>query len=299
MVRILNQHLSPVLAGAFWMLLTVLSFVAVSVSVRALSADMAPVEILFLRAAFGTVMFLPWIARGGPGVLRTRKFGQHAVRAAMMGIGMVFWFAAIAALPLGDAIALHFTLPLFLIVFAAVILRERVDAQRWAATVVGFAGVLAIVRPGLQEVSVAVLYVLISAALYAACHAMAKPMSATESGNATAFYMNALILPGAAAALPFWWTPIEWHHAGWIALLGICGSTAHICIVHAFRHADASALAPLDFLRLVFAAAAAYLLFGDVSDLWTWAGACVIFAAAWYNTWRAHRLERAAAAALP
>jgi drug/metabolite transporter (DMT)-like permease len=289
--------MSPVLRGAAWMLLTVLSFVAVSISVRALSTDMAPVEILFLRAAFGTVMFAPWIARNGLGVLRTRKFGQHTIRAAMMGIGMVFWFAAIAALPLGDAIALHFTLPLFLIVFAAVILGESVDGRRWAATAVGFGGVLIIIRPGLEEVSPAVLYVLISAALYAACHAMAKPMSSTESGNATAFYMNALILPGAALALPFWWTPIEWGHAVWIVLLGVCGSTAHICLIRAFRHADASVLAPIDFLRLVFSAAAAYVLFGDVSDVWTWAGAGVIFLAVWYTTWRAHRVSRADAAA--
>ena len=285
--------MSPVLLGSFWMLLTVISFVCVSVSVRALSVDMAPVEILFLRSIVGTLMFVPWIARGGLRVLHTRKFPQHAIRAAMMGVGMVMWFAAIAALPLGDAIALHFTLPLFLIVFAALILREKVDAQRWIATAVGFAGVLVIIRPGMTEISIAVVYVLGSAALYAASLAMAKPMSATESGNATAFYMNALILPGAAIALPFYWTPVGWQHAGWIALLGIAGSTAHICIVRAFRHADASALAPIDFLRLVFAAGAAYVLFGDVSDAWTWTGAGIIFSAAWYNAWRARRLELA------
>jgi drug/metabolite transporter (DMT)-like permease len=286
--------LSPVLLGSFWMLLAALSFVALSVSVRALSADLGSVEILFFRCAIGVVLFVPWIARGGIRVLRTSKFGHHLLRAVLMGVGMVFWFAAIAVLPLGDAIALHFTLPLFLIIFAALILREKVDAPRWIATVTGFAGVFVILRPGLEAVSIAMIYVLISAALYAANHTMTKMMSGTESANATAFYMNFLILPGAALALPFYWTLPELRHVGWILMLGLAGSSAHVCLMRAMACAEASVLAPVDFLRLPAAALAAYFLFGDVSDRWTWLGAGVIFLAAWYNTWWASRLEAAA-----
>ena len=91
------------------MLLTTLSFVALSISVRALSADMAAVQIVFLRCLIGVLLFLPWIASEGLGALKTSKFGQHSIRAVFMGVGMILWFAAIGALPLGDAIALHFT----------------------------------------------------------------------------------------------------------------------------------------------------------------------------------------------
>ena len=104
--------------------------------------------------------------------------------------------------------------------------------------------------------------------------------------------MNLMILPVVACALPFFWVMPEWHHVGWILLLGVSGSTAHICLLRAMRYADASALAPIDFLRLVFAAIAAYFLIGDVSDFWTYIGASVIFLAAWYNTWRTHRIEK-------
>jgi drug/metabolite transporter (DMT)-like permease len=275
------------------MLMTTLSFVALSVSVRALSSDISAVEILFFRCLIGVVIFVPWIAHSGIRVLRTEKFGQHAVRAAMMGVGMVFWFLAIAALPLGDAIALHFTLPLFLIVFAAIFLREKVDLSVWIATMIGFSGVLLILRPGFQELNIAMIYVLLSGALYAGNHTMTKLMAGTESPNATAFYMNLLILPCAAAALPFSWVMPDWHHVGWILTIGIAGSTAHICLLRAFRHADANILAPIDFLRLVFAAVAAYFLFGDVSGGMTWLGACVIFLAAYYTTRKAHRIEQA------
>ena len=138
--------------GVFWMLLTTLSFVGLSVSVRALSADMAPAEILFLRCLVGVILFLPWIVHSGFKVLKTDKIGQHAIRSCFMGVGMVLWFSAIAALPLGDAIALHFTLPLFMIIFSAIFLREYVNKTRWIATLVGFTGVLIVLRPGFQVV---------------------------------------------------------------------------------------------------------------------------------------------------
>ena len=117
-------------------------------------------------------------------------------------------------------------------------------------------------------------------------------MSGTETPNATAFYMNLLILPGAAIALPFHWSMPGWEHLGWIMVLGITGTTAHTCLLKAMRHADASALAPIDFLRLVFCSIGAYFLFNDVSDFWTYQGDTVIFLAAWYNTWWARRIEQ-------
>ncbi|MBT5047501.1 MAG: DMT family transporter [Rhodospirillaceae bacterium] len=278
------------------MLLTTLSFVAMNVSIRALAGEISAVEILFFRCVIGVMIFLPWIAKNGMGVLHTQKFGHHAIRAVMMGAGMMFWFVAIAALPLGDAIALHFTLPLFLIVFAALFLKEKVDWSVWLATALGFSGVLLILRPGFQEFNIAMIYVLISGALYGGNHCITKAMSTTESPNATAFYMNLLILPGSAIALPFYWVMPQWHHVGWILLIGFAGSSAHVCLLRAFRYADANVLAPIDFLRLVFAATAAYFLFGDVSGIMTWVGACVIFMAAYYSTWRAQKLDQQAKA---
>lgn len=282
----------PLYLGAFWMLLTTLSFVALSICVRALSADMASVQIVFIRCLIGVLLFLPWIASEGIGVLKTSKFGQHIMRAMMMGVGMFLWFAAIGALPLGDAIALHFTLPLFMIIFAAIFLREHVDAIRWTATAIGFAGVLIVLRPGFQEIGWAHYFVLLSGALYGGNHVITKFMSGTESPNATAFYMNLLVLPGAAIALPFYWSMPSWEHVGWIIVLGVSGTTAHTCLLKAMRYADASALAPIDFLRLVFSSVGAYILFNDISDVWTYVGACVIFLAAWYNTWHARRVEK-------
>ena len=287
--------MSPVLLGVFWMFLTTLSFVAMSVSIRALAGEIDAVEILFFRMLIGFLIFLPWIGKNGISVLYTEKIGHHLIRSAMMAAGMIFWFVAIAALPLGDAIALHFTLPLFLILFAAIFLREKVDISVWVATFIGFSGVLLILRPGFQEVNIAMFYVLISGAFYGGNHCITKAMATTESPNATAFYMNLMILPGSALALPFFWTMPEWHHVGWLLVIGLAGTSAHICLLRAFRHADAHVLAPIDFLRLVFASILAYFLFGDVSGIMTWIGACVIFLATYYTTRKAHKAEQATA----
>jgi len=272
--------------------LTTFSFVALSISVRALSPDMSAVQIVFIRCLFGVLFFVPWIVKEGTEALKTNKFSQHLIRAIFMGFGMILWFAAIGSLPLGDAIALHFTLPLFMIIFAATFLRESVDAVRWTSTIIGFAGVLIVLRPGFQIIDWPHYFVLLSGALYGANHVITKFMSVTETPNATAFYMNLLILPGAAVALPFYWSMPGWEHLGWIMVLGITGTTAHTCLLKAMRHADASALAPIDFLRLVFCSIGAYFLFNDVSDFWTYVGASVIFLAAWYNTWWARRIEQ-------
>ena len=284
---------SSALIGAGWMLASVLCFSGISVSARALARDLPPGEILFLRAAVGVTVMLPWLARRGLRAFATRKPTQHFLRAMIGGTAMLCWFAALATLPVGDAIAIQFTLPLFLVISAAIILREKVDAYRWAAVAVGFAGTMVIVRPGFGALNVAVLLVLASAAFYAGNHTFTKAMAGTETGVAIAFYMNLFQLPVAGAVAAFDWHAPALHHLAWIVALGVCGSYSHIFLTRAFANADASALAPLDFLRLPVAATIAWWLFGDVSDMWTWLGAAIVFAAGYAITRREHMLARA------
>jgi drug/metabolite transporter (DMT)-like permease len=287
---------SSALIGAGWMLVAVITMCGISICARALARDMSAAEILFFRSVVGVAVLLPWLARAGWRGLATRKPGQHVLRALVGGAAMLCWFASLATLPIGDAIAIQFTLPLFLVIFAALILRESVDVQRWLAVAVGFLGALVIIRPGFAQVDTAVFLVLASAAFYAGNHTLTKSMSATESGGAVAFYMNLFQLPVAGAIAIFYWRTPEWHHVAWILGLGVCGSFAHVFLTRAFAAADASALAPLDFLRLPVVAALGWWLFGDVSDRWTWSGAVIVFAAGYAITRRENALARQRAA---
>lgn len=283
---------SSPLIGAAWMLVSVLAFAGISVSARGLARDLPPGEILFLRALVGISVMLPWLVVSGRRVLATRKPMQHLLRGLVSAAAMICWFGALASLPVGDAIAIQFTLPLFLVLAAALVLGETVDAQRWIAVAVGFLGTLVIIRPGLQAVNLAVGLVLLSAVFYAGNHTFTKAMSATETGVAIAFYMNLVHLPVAGAIAAFDWVAPQWHHLGWVLTLGVCGTYAHVFLTRAFAHADASALAPLDFLRLPVSSTVAWWMFGDLSDGWTWLGAAIVFAAGLAITRREHALAR-------
>jgi drug/metabolite transporter (DMT)-like permease len=283
---------SSALIGAGWMLVSVLTFSGISVSARALARDLPAGEILFLRALVGLTAMLPWLVRGGLRVIATRKPMMHVMRGIVSAAAMLCWFAALGFLPVGDAIAIQFTMPLFLLLLAALVLGEKVDAQRWIAVAIGFLGALVIIRPGFQTVTVAVGLVLASAVFYAGNHTFTRAMASTEGGIAIAFYMNLVHVPVAGIAAAFDWRALAWHHLGWVVALGLCGSYSHVFLTRAFAHAEASALAPLDFLRLPIASTLAYWLFGDVSDGWTWFGAAIVFAAGLAITRREHALSR-------
>jgi drug/metabolite transporter (DMT)-like permease len=277
---------SPILRATGFALLATVSFACVNLSVRALSLGGLPtVEIVFLRSAVSLLFVAPWVMRVGAAGLRTGIFRMHVLRGVILGIGTVMWFAGLGMLPLGDALSLQFTTPLWVAVLAALILRESVRPARWAVIAMGFAGVLVIVRPGLGGAALGqgAVLVLAGAALYACHTVIMKPMARTESGGAMVLYLNAMYFLAFGLAMPFYWVTPDTTQLGWTALLGICGATSHVFLTRALNLADASFVAPFDFLKLPIGASLAWVLFGDVSDIWTWVGAAVIIAAGYLN----------------
>ena len=222
---------------------------------------------------------LPWVARAGLGALRTKRLGLYWGRTVAGYIGMVAWFDAITLMLLADASALQFTLPLFSVIFAVVFLKEKAGPARWMATVVGFAGALVIIRPGFAEVNLGAFLALGSAALYAAGNIATKALSRTEAIEPMVFYSFVLHLPLAALPIMFIGT---WPHLvdiPWILAFGVLAVAAQWTMIRAFQVADASLLAPVDFLRLTFIAMIGFVFYAEVPEIWTWLGAAIIFAA--------------------
>lgn len=286
---------SPVL-GVLWMTAAALCFSVAIGFVRHLSDTYTTFEIALFRQVLGIVVTSFWVWRVGPGVLRTRVIHFHFVRALLGYGGLVAGYYAVTLISIADAQALQFTLPFFTIGFAAWALKETIRRHRWAATIIGFAGALIIIRPGFAEVGAGVYFVLVTAVLYAANHAMTKPLARTDSGGQIVFYMNLIHLPVFLVLAPLAWTDPTLDDVVWIVLVGICGATAHVFLTRAVRLADLSYLAPIDFLKLPVAAGAGYFLFGDSSGRWTWIGAAVIFACGYYNTVAERAAERDRAA---
>jgi drug/metabolite transporter (DMT)-like permease len=235
-------------------------------------------EIAFFRSFFGFVAMAVVVlatTRRVPRVTALRPLGGSSLFHLM---AMLSFFYGMAMMPLAESAALTFTAPLFGTLAAALFLGERVHARRWIAILVGFLGVLVVLRPGMVPVGIGPALVLFSTVAFAGVTVLVKRMTATEATTSVVFYqslfVSVLTLP---AALPVWTTPDPTMLA-WLALIGALSTVGWLCFTRAFALADASALLPLEFTRLPFVALLGYLAFGEVPDVWVWLGAAVIFA---------------------
>lgn len=272
--------LPPHSRGALWMIAAAACFAAMAGGIRLVSSRLHPFEIAFFRSLFGLMWMTPWILRVGVRALRTQRLGLYVLRTVTSGGSMLAQFTALALMPLADAVALNFTYPLFATIAAALLLGETVGRARWIATAVGFAGVIAIVRPGFQAVSLIYFLPLLAAALSAWSTVSVKELSRTESANAIVTYMTLLMTPMLLVPALFVWTTPDFASLGWLILVGACGTLGHLTLTRAFAATEASAVAPFDFFRLPFVALVGFLAFGEVPDVWTWVGAGIIVASA-------------------
>ena len=268
--------------AALWMTLSAFLFAGTLLAIRFLADTIPAVEILFFRVAVGVLVLMPWMLRRGVRALRTPRLGGYGLCALFTYSGLLAWFHAIPRMPLGDATALNFTLPIFTTLAAMVWLREAVGVRRWAAMAIGFAGVLVILRPGFIEMNVGTFLVLACAAMLAGTYITMKVLVRSETPGVVTFSWHVLMLPLALVPALFVWVTPGWHDLPWVLVVGITGAGSYLTLAHAFAAGDASAAMPFDFMRLPFAAAAGFAFFGEALDLWAWAGAALIFGGSYY-----------------
>lgn len=285
--------------GAVFMIASAAGFAVMMAIVRYLSRELHPFEVAFFRNLFGVLFMVPWMLRVGRDSLATERMGMHFLRSAAGLAAMLTFFTALSLLPLAEVTALTFTTPMFTTIGAALILRETVKARRWTATLVGFAGALIILRPGTEALRPEALVALAAAALMALAFLTVKSLSRTENPNAIVVMMGLLMTPmSLLPALFVWETPAAqlWP---WLLGLGLSATIGQVFLTRAFAAADASAVLPFDFSRLVFVSILGFVFFGERPDLWTWVGGGVIVAAAAYIAHREAVAGRRVLAAAP
>jgi drug/metabolite transporter (DMT)-like permease len=280
-----------VIQGALWMVLSCGVLTLLAALGRHLSSEMHPFQIVFFRVLFGFLAMLPWVAYRGIGVLRTTKLTLYLVRATSSFCAMTCWFYAISLIPIAEVTALSFLAPLFATLGAGLVLREIVGIRRWSATLIGFAGALIIIRPGMIEMATGNWLALGSAVFMGTSVLIIKMLTRTENANVVVFYMGLLMTPVALIPALFVWETPAPHMWIWIVLMGPVAAFGHVTMVRAFSTADASAIVPFDFSRLPFAVLIGYLAFGELADFWTWVGAAVIFISSVYIARREARLN--------
>ena len=288
---------TTVLRGIVLMLAAGFMFVLMDATAKHLAQTYSVTQVAWARYIFHMATLPVLFGRHRwTAVVRTPRLGLQLARSVLLLASTFLFFLAVKFIPLADATAIGFVGPLLVTALSVPLLGEQVGWRRWAAVIVGFAGVLVIIRPGFGVLHWAVVLPLLVAVCFALYQISTRVLSRTDGWTTTLFYSASVGVVAMSAAVPFQWrTP---DLAGWAAMafLGLMGSLGHLAMIRAFAAAPASTLAPFAYMQLVWAIVIGFALFGDFPDGATLAGAAVIAASGLYVIERERRLRERAPA---
>lgn len=268
-------------------------------------------QVAFARGFIGLLIVMAVYAwrRELAGVWYTKRVGGHFLRGSIAALGTFAFAGAYARLPVVDVTAISFLAPLITTIFAALILRERVQIYRWTAVIVGFSGVLLTVAPyiGITDRTITastvagVILALLNAAGAGFAPVQIKRLSDTESTGSIVIYFSVFVSVIGLMTLPFGWL-MPLNAFDWLAFigLGVMGGVGQFCLTASYRYGPPSLLAPFEYASLIWAFILGYLVFGEIPTAFVVAGSLVVTAAGLFVIWRdrVHRLgaerERAA-----
>jgi drug/metabolite transporter (DMT)-like permease len=272
--------------GILWMVLTGFCFLAVTVSVRYIGPRIPAAEAAFIRYLAGTLMLLPVFLRLWRGSVKIRSANLLIWRGVAHGFGVILWFFAMARIPIAEVTALGYLSPIIVTIGAAMFLGEKLHFRRIAAVLVGFAGVMIILRPGFDTISIGQIAQLATAPLFAASFLLAKKLTAREDVTvivaALSLICTLTLLP---PALLDWVQPTLWEVA-MLTLTAVFATLGHYTMTRAFRLAPLAVLQPISFLQLVWATLCGIVLFGEPVDSFVVLGGLVLILS---TTYIAHR----------
>lgn len=282
-----------------WMTGALLSFAVMTVAVRQLqSGEMHAFQMLFIRSALGVLILLPIITRskrGGWSQIRLQQLPGHTLRNVIHFTGQVLWIFGIGLLPLATVSAIEFTSPLWGGFLALLFLGEKLNRGRLAAFVLGFLGIMVIVRPGLITVSEGIVVMLVCAFFFGATGAVTKWLTRRETTLAIIFYMVVMQAGFGAVASTFVWQPVTLDHMPWLALMAVTGLSAHFCLTSALAEADATFIMPLEFIRLPLVAVIGFFFYAEAFEVEILIGALIIFSGNYVSLYYETRRNRQAA----
>lgn len=282
--------LSPNMRGALWLIAGSMCFTGVSILIKLLGRELDSIQIAFFRCIFGVLFVLPLVFRQNFAALRSQRHIGHFWRAAIGVASMAIAFYSLTHLSLADATAISFTTPLFVIIVAVLFLGEKVRWRRWTATAIGFAGVLAMMRPGQGELDPVMLLALFGASLTAVVVCLVKSLTGSESTRAMLVLFtlwSAAFLAG--PAIYVWQDPSLWAWA-MAAAMGLLATIGQSFVIKAYTEGEATAVSPFDYLRLPLSVAAGVWIFAEAPSWWTLAGALIIVASTLYIARREAKL---------
>ena len=254
--------------------------------VKLLSDDLHPVIICFYRCLMGLIIITPFIIKNNFQALQTDNMRLQILRALINIISMICWFTAIGMMHLEKATALGFTTPLFTTVLAVIVLGEVIRFHRTAALLLGFIGILIIIRPGYMPFEFGTILMLIASFSFSFVLIFVKKLSATDSSLTIIFYHLLYMTPAFFILSLFYWQSINYNQLVIFSLMGASGLLSHWCLAQAFKMSDTTFVMPLQFTKLIWASLIGLFIFAEQPDIWTWVGGVIIFISVVYITYR-------------
>lgn len=275
------QGLSGNLRGGALMALAAILFAAEALAIRWMTARGIPVEVQVFFRSLGQLFWVaPMIAATGLAVFRTTRPGLHLLRGSSSLLTWGFYYASFGPLDLATATVLSFTNVMFTTLLAGPVLGERVDRWRWAGTIAGFVGVAVMLRPGTTVSTLGVALAVASAITWCGITLSSRVLAQVDRNTTIMAWVGLVTTAGSLPFAAMAWVPLG--PAELAMLLAVAGFAPGIIwlITSAYRHGEASAIAPFQYLRLIVVAAFGWAIFGEAPDGWTWLGAAVILGGA-------------------
>ncbi|MCE2716729.1 MAG: DMT family transporter [Pseudomonadota bacterium] len=281
------------LQGVFWALMICVVSSTNDVLMRFLGERLHVVQIISFRFFFSMLTVLPLMLRHEKNLFKTAHPKNHTLRAIVGALALGLCCLSVNIMPLAENTAIMFCEPLFFLPMAYFLLKEKVDKNRWIATLVGFIGLLIIVQPGMESFRVTAFVPMAAAMLFAYLCVMAKQMISTEHTLTLLFYFGLGTSVFAGIFLPFVWVTPTMHELVFLILLGIGANLIQVCLFRAYSSTDASALAPFRYTEFLFAGTFGFLFFGQIPDISIVLGAGIIGLSAFYISYMETKKEAA------
>jgi drug/metabolite transporter (DMT)-like permease len=277
---------SDTVKACLWMIGAIFSFSSMAIAGRAVSFELDTFEIMMYRSFIGVILVVGIAGFAGTlPQINSAQLPTHIIRNVCHFTGQNLWFAALTMIPLAQLFALEFTSPLWILLLAPWLLGEVLTKTRAFAAVAGFVGILIVVRPSADTLSLGVILALLAAIAFAGSLVFTRKLTRTDSITSILFFLTVLqaifgiVCAGIDGdiALP------SWDAAPWLLVVGCAGLLAHFCLTKALSLAPVTVIVPIDFLRLPLIAVIGMVFYGETIDIWVIIGALIIFGANYLN----------------
>ncbi len=282
------------MAGIFIMLGAMLVFSFMDGISKVLAEDYHPLEIAFLRAVVMFVVLAPFVARSSA-ALRTSRPWHQIGRGLCIIASTVFFVFGLSRMPIADATAIGFASPLLVTALSIPFLGEKVGIRRWSAVIVGFIGVLIVVRPGTGAFDIAAVFPLLSAVAWALGLILTRMMRSSEAALTTTFYSTIVGGVACAVALPLVWETPDLNGLMLMIVMGVLSAIGQYLFALSITLAAASIVAPFSYSQMLWSTLVGFFVFSAMPDAITWIGAAIVIASGLYTLHRESVVHRQAA----